>query len=156
MTSWRSLRFAEVMTAVLLFVLGLAVLIATARMRIGFAADFEPRLFPYLVGWLLIGGGVALGLFATRSPASLTVDWPDGLAARRLATVLASIASYLVAIDVIGMPLATFLVVWFQVWFLGQYPRHIPVLLALAAAILVHVVFTVALGLTFPAGVFDR
>jgi hypothetical protein len=156
MTRWRSLWFAELLTAALLTTIGAAVLVATARMRVGFAAEFQPRLFPSLIGWLLIVSGVALTAAAARKPADAAVDWPEAQNARRVGVMLLSIAVYLVAIDTIGMPLATMLVVWFQVRLLGGYRPHVSIGIAVASGIVVHVVFTEGLGLMFPPGLFDR
>ena len=156
MTKWRSLRFAELLTAALLTTTGAAVVVATERMRVGFAAEFQPRLFPSLIGWLLIVSGAALAVVARRTPADAVVDWPVAHDARRVGVMLASIAAYLVAIDAIGMPLATMLVVWFQVRLLGRYRPHVPIAIAVASGLVVHVVFTLGLGLMFPPGFVDR
>ena len=153
---WRSLRFTELLTAALLTTIGVAVLVATARMRVGFAAEFQPRLFPSLIGWLLIAAGVMLAVAAMRKRGDTVVDWPAAADARRVAVIVASITAYLVAIDLIGMPLATMLVVWFQVRLLGRYRPLVPIAIAVASAIVVHVVFTLGLGLMFPSGLFDR
>jgi len=155
-TKWRSLRFAELLTAALLIGIGVAVVVATARMRVGFAAEFQPRLFPSLIGWLLLVSGAALGVSAARTPADAAVDWPAAKDARRVGVMLGSIAVYLVAIGAIGMPLATMLVVWFQMRLLGHYRAHVPVAIGVASGIVVHVVFTQGLGLMFPTGLFGR
>ena len=156
MVRWRSLRFAELLAAALLTAIGVAVLVATARMRVGFAAEFQPRLFPSLIGWLLIVSGTALGLSTARTPADATVDWPASQSARRIGVMLVSIAVYLIAIGAIGMPLATMLVVWFQVRMLGRYAPHVPIVIGILSGVVVHVVFTLGLGLMFPPGLFER
>jgi len=153
---WRSLRSIELITAALLCVLGVAVLMATARMRVGFAAAFQPRLFPNVIGSLLLIAGAAMGLSALRTPAAVSVEWPDMPSAWRAAVILGSMAAYLTVIDVLGMPIATMFVVWFQVWYLGRYRPYVPVAVALISAIVVEVVFTRALGLMFPVAVFGQ
>jgi putative tricarboxylic transport membrane protein len=153
---WRSLRLVEMLAAAALFGIGVAVLVATARMRVGFAAAFQPRLFPNAIGWLLLVAGGGLGLSASRTPGSLSVEWPDVSAVRRMAIVLASSALYLVAIEIVGMPLATMLIVWFQVWYLGRYRPYVPIAVGLISGVVVDVVFTRALGLMFPMGVFGQ
>jgi putative tricarboxylic transport membrane protein len=154
--NWQSLRVVELLTAAALCSLGVAVLVATSRMRIGFAAAFQPKLFPALVGWLLIVSAAALGLTALRTPPAISVDWPERSGARRVAVMLGSIAAFLTAIDVIGMPLATVLVVWFQVWLLGRYRPYVPIAVALISGVVVDVVFSRGIGLMFPAGVFGQ
>ncbi len=153
--TWRSLRLADSVAAGVLCLLGLAVLIGVSQMRVGLAAQFQPKLFPSLVGWLLIvaGGGLALTVF--RTPAHLNVEWPDRYGAIRVAIMLASVAGYVLTIGVLGMPISTFLVVSFEVWYLGNYRWHIPVAAGLVSAAVVYLVFMQALGLTFPAGPFE-
>ncbi len=124
-------------------------------MRVGLAAPFQPKLFPSLVGWLLIVAGGGLALTAFRTPAQVTVEWPDRHGAIRVAIMLASIAAYVLSIDVLGMPISTFLVVSFEVWYLGNYRWHTPVAAGLVSAAVVYFLFMRALGLTFPSGPFD-
>jgi putative tricarboxylic transport membrane protein len=153
---WRSLRLAELIASGTVCLLGLAVLIGVSQMRVGLAAQFQPKLFPSLVGWLLIVAGGGLALTAFRTPAHLNVEWPNRCGAIRVAIMLASVAGYVLTIGVLGMPIATFLVVSFEVWYLGNYRWHIPVAAGLVSAAVVYLVFMQALGLTFPAGPFDQ
>lgn len=153
---WRSLRLAEMVAAGLLCLLGLAVLVGVSHMRVGFAAQFQPKLFPSLVGWLLLAAGGGLVLAALRTPAHLTVEWPNRLGAIRVAIMLASIAGYVLSIGWLGMPISTFLVVSFEVWYLGNYRWHVPIAAGLVSAAVLYFVFMHALGLTFPAGPFEH
>ena len=73
---WRSLRLAELVASGTLCLLGLAVLIGVSQMRVGFAAPFQPKLFPSLFAWLLIVAGGGLASTAFRTPAHLNVAWP--------------------------------------------------------------------------------
>jgi Tripartite tricarboxylate transporter TctB family len=124
-------------------------------MRIGLAAPFQPRLFPALVGWLLIVAGGGLVLAAWRTPAHLDVDWPGKHGAIRVGVMLASVAGYVSSIGLLGMPISTFLVVSFEVWYLGNYRWHVPIAAGLISSTVLYLVFMHALGLTFPAGPFE-
>jgi hypothetical protein len=152
---WRSLRLADLVAAGILCLLGLAVLLGVSQMRVGLAAQFQPKLFPSLVGWLLIAAGGGLGLAASRTPAHLTVAWPARHGAVRVAIMLASVAAYVLSIGLLGMPISTFLVVSFEVWYLGNYRWHVPIAAGLVSAAVLYLVFMHALGLTFPAGPFE-
>jgi Tripartite tricarboxylate transporter TctB family len=152
---WRSLRLADLVAAGILCLLGLAVLIGVSQMRVGFAAQFQPRLFPSLVGWLLIVVGGGLGLAALRTPAQVNVEWPTRHGAIRVAIMLASVAGYVLSIGLLGMLISTFLVVSFEVWYLGNYRWHVPIAAGLVSAAVLYLVFMHALGLTFPAGPFE-
>ena len=134
---------------------GVAALISTSRMRVGAAAAFQPRLFPAIVGWLLIAASVALAADGFRRSRRGDVEWPTSQRALRIAVMLASVSAHVVLIDVIGMPLATFLSVTFQVWYLGDYRWHVPVLTGAAAAAVVYAVFMYGLGLSFPTGLYQ-
>jgi putative tricarboxylic transport membrane protein len=152
----RSRQAAELVVAATLLLLGFAVLVGVRQMRVGAAAQFQPRLFPSIVGWLLVLAGGGLGLAARRTPADLIVDWPSRREVRRVTIILASVASYVLFIDAVGMPLATFLVISFEVWYLGRYRWPVPLVTGIVAAAIVYVVFMQALGLAFPAGPLVR
>ena len=156
MTGWRTQRRAELVLAIVLLVCGIAALITTRGMRVGSAAPFQPRLFPLLVGWLLVAATGVLVWTALRTPADQPVEWPSGDGATRILVMLASVAAYVLLIELAGMPVATFAAVTFQVWFLGEYRWHVPILTGLAAAAVVYAVFMYALELRLPAGPFQN
>ena len=153
--TWRTLRAADQALSVILIIIGVAALVSVRQMRVGFAAEFQPRLFPAIVAWLLIVAGSLLGVASRRTPAAALAEWPTADRAKRIAVILFSVAAYVAVIDPLGMPLATFLVVSFEVWYLGDYRWYVPVLVGLLAAAILYFVFMLGLGLTFPAGPFD-
>jgi putative tricarboxylic transport membrane protein len=152
--AWRTQRRAELVLAIALLLCGIAALITTRGMRVGSAAPFQPRLFPMLVGWLLVLAAGVVAYSAFRTPEDQYIEWPSGDGATRILVVLASVATYVLLIELVGMPIATFAAVTFQVWFLGEYRWHVPILTGLAAATIVYVVFMYALELRLPAGPF--
>jgi putative tricarboxylic transport membrane protein len=153
--SWHTLRLADLVLSVILLLSGVAALVSVRQMRVGFAAQLQPRLFPTIVGSLLILASGLLAFDAWRTPAHINVEWPTPDRAKRLVAILASVAAYVAFIDVLGMPLATFAVISFEVWYLGNYRWHVPVLAGLISAAILYVVFMLGLGLTFPAGPFE-
>ena len=156
--TWRTLRAADLALSAILIIIGVAALVSVRQMRVGFAAEFQPRLFPAIVAWLLILAGSLLGVASRRTPrttAAAVAEWPTADRAKRIAVMLVSVAAYVAVIDPLGMPLATFLVVAFEVWYLGDYRWYVPVLVGLLAAAILYFVFMLGLGLTFPAGPFD-
>ena len=156
--TWRTLRAADLALSAILIIIGVAALVSVRQMRVGFAAEFQPRLFPAIVAWLLILAGSLLGVASRRTPrtpAAALAEWPTADRAKRIAVMLVSVAVYVAVIDPLGMPLATFLVVSFEVWYLGDYRWYVPVLVGLLAAAILYFVFMLGLGLTFPAGPFD-
>ena len=155
MTHWRTLRAADLAVSAVLILSGVAALVSVRQMRVGFVAEFQPRLFPTLVGLLLIFVGVLAAVTAWRGSSLSNVEWPASDRAKRIAVILASVAAYVAVIDLLGMPLATFMVVSFEVWYLGSYRWYVPIAVGVCAAAVLYFVFMVGLGLTFPAGPFE-
>ena len=108
-----------------------------------------------MIGLLLIVVGALAAVTAWRSPPRALAEWPTADRAKRIAVMLVSVAAYVAVIDLLGMPLATFLVVSFEVWYLGDYRWYVPVVVGVLAAAILYFVFMVGLGLTFPAGPFE-
>jgi putative tricarboxylic transport membrane protein len=140
--------------AAVLLACGIAALFATRRMRIGSAGPFQPRLFPLLVGWLLIAAAGLLTVDALRTPPERSIAWPSRHGKVRIAVMVGSLAAYILLLEPVGTPLATFLAVAFQVWYLGEYRWHVPLLTGAIAAVIVYLVFMLGLELTLPAGQF--
>jgi putative tricarboxylic transport membrane protein len=154
--AWRTLRAADLALSAILMLSGVAALVSVRQMRVGFASEFRPRLFPTIVGVLLIMTGVLLAVTAWRTRADAIAEWPTTDRAKRIVVMLASVAAYIVCIDLLGMPLATFAVMAFEVWYLGDYPWYVPVVVGLVSATVLYLVFMLGLGLTFPVGPFER
>ena len=151
-----TLRLADLVLSAILLLSGVAALVSVRQMRVGFAAQFQPRLFPAIIGSLLIVASGLLAFAALRTPAHLTAAWPSRDGARRLLVMLASIVAYVLCIDLLGMPIATFCVISFEVWYLGNYRWYVPVSAGLVSAAILYFVFMHGLGLTFPAGPFEH
>ena len=155
MTHWRTLRAADLAVSAVLIVSGVAALVSVRQMRVGFVAEFQPRLFPTVIGLLLIVVGALAAVTAWRSKPRALAEWPTPARAKRIAVILVSIAAYVGVIDLLGMPLATFLVVSFEVWYFGTYRWYVPIAVGVCATAVLYFVFMVGLGLTFPAGPFE-
>jgi putative tricarboxylic transport membrane protein len=154
-THWRTLRAADLAVSAVLILSGVAALVSVRQMRVGFVAELQPRLFPTVIGLLLIVVGALAAITAWRSPARAHADWPTPDRAKRIAVILVSVVAYVALIDLLGMPLASFLVVAFEVWYLGTYRWYVPIAVGVCATAVLYFVFMVGLGLTFPAGVFE-
>jgi putative tricarboxylic transport membrane protein len=155
-THWRTLRAADLAVSAVLVVCGAAALVSVRQMRVGFVAEFQPRLFPTVIGLLLIVVGALAAVTAWRSPPRALAEWPTPDRAKRIAVILVSVAAYVAVIDLLGMPLATFMVISFEVWYLGTYRWYVPIAVGLCSTAVLYFVFMVGLGLTFPAGPFER
>ena len=116
-TDWRTLRAADLAVSAVLILSGVAALVSVRQMRVGFVAEFQPRLFPAVIGLLLIVVGALAAVTAWRSPPRVLAEWPAPDRAKRIAVILVSVAAYVAVINLVGMPLATFMVVSFEVWY---------------------------------------
>lgn len=149
----REQRVADMVTGGVLVALG-GVTVAAALRIVGTAGErLHPRTLPYLLGWLVVAGGVALFLSAVRSRGpGRTVEWPDREAARRLLVSFGSLALYVFLIEPAGFPLATFIFVGFLVWFIGRCHPLVALGLGVASAGTVYLLFVRLLALPFPLG----
>ena len=134
MTHWSTLRAADLVVSAVLILSGVAALVSVRQMRVGFVAEFQPRLFPTVIGLLLIVVGALAAVTAWRSPPRALAEWPTPDRAKRIAVILVGVAAYVAVIKLLGMPLATFMVVWFQVWYLGSYRWYVPIAVGVCAA----------------------
>ncbi|MBM9593161.1 tripartite tricarboxylate transporter TctB family protein [Roseitranquillus sediminis] len=109
-----------------------------------------PGIFPLAVGILM--AVVSLGVIAeartTREPGKLHL--PAGYDATRLLSVFTALVVFVLALSVLGLPIAAFLFVAFYVRLVGRVTWAASVLSGAGVAIGVYVVFEVLLGVRLP------
>lgn len=152
----QTLRFADIAAGVLVSVLGVVGLLGS--MQIQWAADqrLRPGAAPTLLSAMIIGSGLLLAFLAWRRRSDARViDWPDGDGIRVILVTLASLIAYLMALEPVGFPVSSMLFVAFLVWYLGRYRPWVPVLLGLASAGVILVLFIDLLGLGYPLGLLE-
>ncbi|SNS50947.1 putative tricarboxylic transport membrane protein [Geodermatophilus pulveris] len=135
----------------LLLALGVGALLTARGMGLGELTAPGPGLWPAIVAALLTGTAAAL-LFL--DPAEDYESWTVGTA--RIVAGLAGLALFVVLFDTIGfvVPAALLLFAWLR-WLAGESWR-MALVLAVAGALVLHLVFVVALGVPFPAGPVDQ
>lgn len=114
-----------------------------------------PRTLPHVVGSLILISGVILAIKSWRyrgmDPA---IKWPDRPGTIRILVTLVSLALYLALMDLLGLPLSTFLYTSFSIWYLGKYRIWYPLLIGFICGVLSYAVFIYLLELSFPVGPF--
>jgi putative tricarboxylic transport membrane protein len=141
-------------SGVLMAALGLITILA-ARGIAGIAADnLHPRTMPLALGWTVLLCGIALSLNALsfRGP-DLPLEWPGRYGAFQVLATLGSVAAYVLLIDPLGLPLATFVFVSFLIRFIGKYRVVRSVAIGAAAATATFIIFIRLLELPISTGV---
>ncbi len=135
----------------LLLALGVGALLMARDMGLGELTAPGPGLWPAIVAALLTATSVAL-LFL--DPTEDYEPWTYGTA--RIVAGLAGLALFIVLFQTIGfvIPAFLFLLAWLRS--LGGESWRMALVLAVAGALALHLVFVVVLGVPFPAGPVDQ
>ncbi len=128
---------------------------AASKIRGGLEERLPPRTLPYVVGSIILISGALLAYrswrFRGEDP---VIKWPDWAGTIRVVVTLVSLSLYLALMDLLGLPLSTFLYVSFTVWYLGQYRFWYPLLIGFISGVTSYIVFIYLLELSFPVGPF--
>ena len=106
-----------------------------------------------VVGFLLLlcGSGLAFKSWRIRG-ADFAIKWPDGEGVRTILVTLASVACYIILLNPLGLPLASFLYIAFSIWYLKRSKWLLAIVISLITAVISYYLFIRLLGLSFPAG----
>jgi putative tricarboxylic transport membrane protein len=146
-------RGADIAVGCLVAGLGVLVLVSATWISVAGAHRLSPRTFPYTVGALLLVCGAALALKAlTLREEGPAIAWPDRAGIRTLVVTLGLVAGYVALMNLLGLPLATFLYLALATWYLNPSRWVTAVVVGLITGWLSHYLFIRVLGLSFPAG----
>ena len=137
-------RRAELLTGVVLAVLGALSLVEALRLR----DDWQgARLMPGALGVVLVA--LALGHLTMRTPAAVPA-WPEAAGRRRVAALLLVLVGYVVVLPVIGFLVATalFVLVVLRALHAGGWIRCLVLTVLIAAGC--ELVFRQWLGMPLP------
>jgi putative tricarboxylic transport membrane protein len=154
----RGWAWAELPFPVALVALGVFTVLRAGDITVpGSANVLGPQAFPYAVGALLVGTGVAVlvSLAAGHRGVAETGEDVDAGARTDWAAVAKLTGSFLalvVLLDPLGWPIAATLLFAGAAWSLGARPWWRPLLIGAALALIIQVVFTQVLGVYLPAG----
>lgn len=148
-------KSADIAGGCFLTFLGLITIFAAAQITGGLDERLPPRTLPYVVGVIIAISGALLAIrswrFRGEDP---VIKWPDRPGTIRVLITVVSLALYLALMDLLGLPLSTFLYVSFTVWYLGRYRLWYPLLIGFLSGAISYVVFIYLLELSFPVGPF--
>ncbi len=153
----RSQRAADIWVGSLVALLGVFVLISSTWISVAGVHRLSPRTFPYTVGVLLLACGTALAFKSwTLREEGSAIAWPDRLGIRTITVTLIFVAGYIALLNLLGLPLATFLYLTLATWYLNRSKWVAAVVIGLMTGGISYYLFIRVLQLSFPAGfLFD-
>jgi putative tricarboxylic transport membrane protein len=147
-------RVADIAVGCLIALFGSFVLFASTWISVAGVHRLSPRTFPYVVGLLLVACGIGLALKSwTLRGEGPTIAWPDAVGFRTITVSLVCVACYIGLMNLLGLPLATFLYLTLATWYLKRSKWVAAVAIGLITGVTSYVLFIRLLGLSFPAGV---
>lgn len=157
----RGAPWAEAVFPLALVALGVFALVEATTIAVPASAGaVGPRAFPYAVGALLVGTGVAVLVALARghrgeAEAGEDVDTDLGTDWLRVALLAGSLLALVVLIEPLGWPLAATVLFGGAAWSLGARPLWRPLLVGALLGVVTQIVFTQLLGVYLPAGPFE-
>ena len=146
-------RMADIAVGSLVALLGIFVLSASTWISVAGVHRLSPRTFPYVVGLLLIACGIGLALKSwTLQGEGSAIAWPDRVGIRTITVSLVLVACYIALMNLLGLPLATFLYLTLSIWYLNRSKWVTAVVTGLITGVVSYYLFIHVLGLSFPAG----
>lgn len=153
----KTLRSADLTTGIFLTIVGLLTLVASTTIVTTMEHRLSPRALPYAVGLLIFGCGIGMAIKAWRFRGpDPVIEWPDGMGVRIVLITLVSIGLYNGLMNLLGLPVATFLYIAFSIWYMNRTKWLTALLTGLVCGVMSHYVFINLLGLSFPEGVLFR
>lgn len=146
-------RVADIYAGWFIALVGVFVLISSTWISVAGVHRLSPRTFPYVVGFLLVACGIGLALKSQslRSEGP-TIAWPDGGGIRTITITLVLVACYIALMNLLGLPLATFLYLSLAIWYLNRSRWLMALTIGLITGAISYYLFIRVLGLSFPAG----
>jgi len=132
---------------------GIFIIYASTLIKVGTPHQLPPETFPMVVGILLLVCGAALALKSwSIKGADLAIHWPDREGIRTILVVLAGLAGYILLMNPLGLPIASFLYIAFSIWYLKRSKWLLAIVISLITALISYWLFIRLLALSFPAG----
>ncbi len=136
---------------VVLLVLGITALLQARNMGLGELTAPGPGLWPFIVAGLLTATAAVLLVV---DPAEDYEPWTAGTL--RIVAGLVGLALFVVLFQTLGFVVPTVLMLTAWLRFFGGESWRLAVVLGVGGAIVLHLIFVLALGVPFPAGPVDQ
>ncbi|MHB8910745.1 MAG: tripartite tricarboxylate transporter TctB family protein [Syntrophales bacterium] len=146
-------RAADIVLGCLFALLGIFVIYSSMLITGGGPHRLSPQTFPRIVGILLLlcGAGLALKARSIRGT-DLPVAWPDRQGSWTILVTLVSLVIYIAVMDWLGLPLASFLYLFFSIVYLKPSKWLLALVISVITAVISYYLFINLLGLSFPTG----
>ncbi len=152
----RKLQTPWVATILILF--AIFYLATAAHLPLGARHQPGPGVYPILVGLLMLGSSIGLARHAMLGgqAAKPPVEWPTGVAGRRMLAVAGGSAGYILLLAYLGDVVAGVATTLAVLRVMGMRRWWVAWALAVSLALTFHYVFVVLLSIPLPRGVlFD-
>lgn len=148
-------RRADIIVGCGIALFGILIIYASTLITSGTPHKLPPETFPMVVGILLLicGSALALKSWSIRE-ADLAIQWPDREGVRTILVVIASVACYIILLNMLGLPIASFLYIAFSIWYLKRSKWLLAIVISMITAAISYFLFIRLLALSFPAGPF--
>ncbi|MEI7450064.1 MAG: tripartite tricarboxylate transporter TctB family protein [Desulfomonile sp.] len=145
-------RSADIVSGILLAVIGAAVVMAAFQIKSVFGERLPPRTLPLVLGSITVFTGILLSVQAYYYKGEqLLVDWPEPDGRARLGMTVVCLVGYLLLIEPLGIAVASFLFSGALIYYLDRRLIH-SLGIAVIVGIFVQIVFVKLLQLSFPVG----
>jgi hypothetical protein len=148
-------RRADIIVGCGIALFGILIIYASTLITSGTPHKLPPETFPMVVGILLLicGSALALKSWSIRE-VDLAIKWPDREGVRTILVVIASVACYIILLNMLGLPIASFLYIAFSIWYLKRSKWLLAIVISVITAAISYFLFIRLLALSFPAGPF--
>ncbi len=136
---------------VVLLALGIAALLQAAGMGLGELTAPGPGLWPFIVAGLMTATAAVLLVV---DPAEDYEPWTAGTV--RIIAGLVGLAVFVVLFQTLGFVLPTIVMLTAWLRFFGRESWRMSLGLGVGGALVLHLLFVIALGVPFPAGPVDQ
>jgi len=152
----KSQKKCDTVAGIVIALLGAVVTYAASQIQGDIGERLPPRTLPYIVGMLTLVAGAGLALKSYRfKGADPEVHWPDRHGFVRIAVNLLLLALFVLFINLLGMPIATFLYVAATIFYLDR-KRVVGALVAgTCSSLIVYFLFMKLLELPLPMGILE-
>lgn len=149
-------RSADIVSGLFLAAIGALVIVAAFDIKSVFGERLPPRTLPLTIGAITVFSGILLSVRAYfYKGESLLVDWPDSEGWVRLLVTFVCLTVFLLLIEPLGIAVASLIFCFVLIYYLDR--RWIrSLLVSVATAIIIQVVFVNILQLSFPCGFWAR
>jgi putative tricarboxylic transport membrane protein len=142
--------------AVTSVVLGILYTFAAFKLKVGILSQPGPGMYPLFVGVLMFLAGLVGALEVRSEKAQAQVNWPQGAALWRIATVMGGCIIYAIIMPQLGHLIAAGLVSLVVLRAMREFRWPTSIAIAAGIALGSYLLFSIVLKVPFPAEIWSR